>query len=110
MADPMESMRHVSPEDRRLYERQYVQGADQFKRALDEYSRADEVHKKDAFRQVMEKALEIMNETARGLKRSDLLTQTQKLGQELETYKNSQAEADKTLLAKDIERAQKSIG
>ncbi len=110
MADPMEgaqSSRHITPQDRLLYQKEYMQGADQFKRALDEYSQAPEVHKKEAFRQVMVNALQIMNETARGLKSQSHLSLNKKIEQEFATYQTSQDESDKSLLAQDLEKAKK---
>lgn len=46
------------------YKAQFAQGLNLFEKSLDEYQKASEVHKKAKFKDVMDKALQVMNETA----------------------------------------------
>ena len=107
---PTEGPSPMSPHDRVLYEQEYRRGVDLFQRALDQYSKADEIHKKDAFREVMDRALQVLNETARELKRGDLMTQNQKISKDLESYQNNDVDTAKNQLAQDLNQAKKSIG
>jgi hypothetical protein len=100
----------LKPEDKKAYEAEYRQGLDLFKRAMTEYGNADEIHKKEAFKEVMERALQVLNETARELKRPDLMTQNQQIAHDLETYENAGDKDSKSQLAQDIKQAKKTIG
>ena len=100
----------ISPHDKILYEQEYRRGVDLFQRALDQYSQADEIHKKDAFREVMDRALQVLNETARELKRTDLMSQNKKISQDLESYQQNDVEPSKNQLARDLNQAKKTIG
>ena len=107
---PGERPSPMSPQDRVLYEQEYRRGVDLFRRALDQYSEADESHKKDAFREVMDRALQVLNETARELNRSDLMKQNQKISTDLETYQNKEVPALKNQLTQDLKQAEKKLG
>lgn len=102
--------RPLTPQDRAMYKEEYRHGVDLFQRALNEYSSADEIHKKEAFRQVMDRALQVLNDTARGLKRTDLMAQNKTIQEDLKSYESSQKDEDKSKLAADLQQAQKKIG
>ncbi len=97
----------LSRHDRILYEKEYQQAADLFGRALTEYERADEIHKKEAFRGVMERAMQILNETARELKRTDLVQQNQQIASSFQVLQES--ETDTAGLAQNLKQAKKSV-
>lgn len=97
----------ISPRDRVQYEQEYRRGVDLFQRALTEYSKTDEIHKKDAFREVMDRAMQVLNETARELKRSDLMDQNQKIAQSFQLLQEN--EADGAKLTKDLKDAKKTV-
>ncbi len=107
--DPKGGNYPISHRDAKLYRQEYRQGLDLFQRALDEYEKADEIHKKDAFREVMDRALRVLNETARELKRPDLLNCNDKLSQDFANYQEQpEKDLDKTL-RKDLKDAKKAI-
>lgn len=103
------SPRPITARDKELYKEEYHHGVDLFKRALNEYSAADEVHKKDAFREVMDRALQVLNDTARGLKRTDLLAQNSKIREDFDSYQASQKDTEKNQLVNDLDQADKSV-
>jgi hypothetical protein len=105
---PGEGLPPISRHDRILYEKEYRQGVDLFQRALNEYEKADEIHKKEAFREVMDRAMQVLNETARELKRTDLLDQNKKIEQSFQAFQDN--DADPAKLAKNLDRAKDSIG
>lgn len=54
----------VSPENKAIYKDQFERGLNLFEKSLNQYQSA-EGHKKEVFKDVMDKALNIMNETAK---------------------------------------------
>jgi hypothetical protein len=70
----------VPPEWRAQYKQDFSRSVDLFQRSLEEYEKADEVHKKAKFKEVMDKALQVMNETAKGA----LSTEAEKQKEQLE--------------------------
>ncbi len=99
-----------SGQDIKLYEQQYRQGLDQFQRALKEYSAPHlEVHKKEAFKKVMDNALQVLNETARAMKREDLLKKNALIAQNFKDYATSHSPQDQQKLAKDLNDASFSL-
>jgi len=97
----------ISPRDKILYEQEYRRGVELFQRALSEYDKADEIHKKDAFREVMDRAMQVLNETARELKRSDLMDQNQKIAQSYQGLQDK--EIDPSQLAQKLKEAKKTV-
>ncbi len=91
------------------YREEYLHGVDLFQRALTEYKTADEVHKKEAFRQVMDKALQVLNETAQGMKRQDLVQQNQKIAQDFQDYQHHPSTEAEDALHQDLTKAQKLL-
>ncbi len=65
MVDPIDN-KHVSPDLKATYKNEFARGVKLFQDSLSEYEKADEVHKKAKFKDVMDKALNIMNQSARG--------------------------------------------
>ena len=63
----------IGPQDQRAYEIEYKHGADLFQRALDQYSKSDNPYQKAEFKDVMDQAMNVLNETAKELMRSELL-------------------------------------
>jgi hypothetical protein len=109
-AGPTQGGGAVSPQDNnKLYAEEYHHGVNLFKRALNDYSTAQEVHKKDAFREVMDKALQVLNETAAGLKRQDLMEKNEKIKTDYDSYQASQKEDAKIALTNDLDQADKSV-
>ncbi len=53
-----------SPDDKEIYRHEFLQGLDLFKRALDQYEKTDLQPKKDRFKEVMNEALNVLNQTA----------------------------------------------
>jgi hypothetical protein len=104
---PGEGSSPITPHDKVLYEQEYRRGVDLFQRALSEYNKADEVHKKEAFREVMDHAMQVLNETARELKRSDLMDQNQKIAQSYEGVQSNETDASK--LAQNLKEAKKTV-
>lgn len=55
----------ITPELKAIYKKEFLHGVDLFKRSLIEYEKTDDENKKIKFKDVMDKALQVMNETAK---------------------------------------------
>ena len=103
--DPASVPSSLSPEDRRAYEREYVQGADLFQRALAEHAKTQDIYKREEFKDVMDKALLVLNETARELKEKKLAEQNAKIEQDYREYQQHPDPETQKKLNQDLERA-----
>jgi hypothetical protein len=99
----------AGPQDLQAYRQEYKQGVDLFQRALKEYSSADEVHKKDAFKNIMENALQVLNDSARGIKRPDLLQKNQQIAKDFQNFQDTGSSQAKNQLSQDLKQAQGSV-
>lgn len=99
----------VDPQSIAKYEEQYRHGVDLFQRALEEYTGAEEVHKKEAFRNVMDKALQVLNDTARGMKRQDLLEKNNRIKEDFLALQKSPQSATKSQLENDLKTAERTL-
>ncbi|MES2272803.1 MAG: hypothetical protein V4487_01245 [Chlamydiota bacterium] len=100
----------LGPSEKKMYEQEYKHGADLFKRALDEYKKSDNIYQQKEFKDVMDKAMQVMNETARELMRQELLKQNQQISKDYTAFQDKPT--DQTLqnkLGQDLEKAKKSI-
>jgi hypothetical protein len=84
-----------SPQNKkRMYEAEYKHAANLFDRSLEEYTHSENVYKKEAFRKVMNQALQILKDTASALKKQELLKQCDQIEQDYQAYQaNGTAEA-----------------
>jgi len=111
MADPVRGdgdSYSIQPRDRKLYEGEYKQATDLFQRSLNEYSKSNNIYQKEEFKNVMQQALQILNDTAAELKRQDLLKQNEKIAQDFNTFKSDDAHSPKQLEA-DLNQAKKLV-
>jgi hypothetical protein len=99
-----------SPREIKMYKQEYVHGANLFQKALQHYSKSDNPFQKEEFKEVMEKALHVLNETAKELKAKDLAEQNEKISKDYATF-NDQPTNEKAIetLNKDLEQAKKSV-
>jgi hypothetical protein len=97
----------ISHRDKIQYEKEYRAGVDLFQRALEQYNSTDEPYKKEAFKEVMDRAMQVLNETARELKRADLMDQNQKISQSFEALQDQKTDA--TIVANNLKQAKKNV-
>ncbi len=101
----------IGPREKKMYEQEYKHGADLFQRALDQYSKAENGYQQNEFKQVMDRALRVMNETASELLRKELLKNNDQIAKDYATFQKFPKDPD-TLdkLKADLDKAKKSIG
>lgn len=100
----------ITPIEKKMYETEYKHGADLFQRALTEHAKSDNIYQQEEFKEVMEKAMRVLNETASELKKKDLLKQNQKIEQDYANYRDTGSLDAKDRLNNDLEKAKRSIG
>lgn len=65
MTDPIQG-KNISPEMQKTYHKEFNEGVKLFQKSLKEYEHTSDDNKKAAFKNVMDQALTIMNQSARG--------------------------------------------
>ncbi len=95
-----------SPQERKLYQLDYKQGAELFQQALDAHEHANSPFKKAAFQNVMERAMKVMNESARALKEKGLENQNKTIEKDFTAYQNG---GKPDPLKRDLEQAKRSV-
>src|SRR5580698_4938248 len=100
-----------TPREIREYEQEYKESAQLFQNAVQHYASSDNPYQKKEFQEVMDKALQILNETACELKRQKLFDQNAKIEKDYASF-NQSPDDEKAIaqLSKDLEKAKKSIG
>lgn len=100
----------LSPqEQQKMYREEYLHGAALFQRALDQYVHANSMQQKEEFKEVMQKAMHVLNETARGLKKGSLREQNEKIQRDWLQYEKERTPASEQKLRDDLEQAKKSL-
>ena len=99
----------VSPQDKKAYELEFKQGLSLFQRALDDYSHSENMFQKAEFKEVMEKAMQVLKETASALQKKDLLEQTGKLEKDFGVFEEQESPATMAQLQQDLSSTQKLL-
>lgn len=99
----------LSPHDKKMYEQEYQHSADLFKRALDQYNTAQNPYQKNEFKSVMDKAMEVLSETAQQLMRQELLKQNDQISKDYAAFQDHPDAETQKQLAKDLDRAKRSL-
>ena len=86
----------ITPRERKMYEQEYKHGAQLFQKALEQHTKSDNPYSQAEFQGVMDKAMRILNETARELNRHALLEQNAKIEKDLVAFQDHPA--DKQIL------------
>lgn len=99
-----------SPHDKKMYEQEYKHGANLFDKALDQYEKSDNSFQKAEFKDVMDKAMKVMNESAQGLIRKDLEEQNQKIAKDYETFQKYPGDSEAAQrLHQDLDNAKETL-
>ena len=80
--------------DKQTYEQEYKHSAYLFQRALDQYNKSDNPYQKTEFKDVMDKAMNVLNETAHGLMRKELEEQNKKIANDYENFQKYPGDPD----------------
>lgn len=95
--------------DKAQYEKEYKKGTELFEQALDNYGKSDNTFQKEEFRGVMDKAMNILNDSARGLVRKDLEEKNKQIRKDYEQFQKFPKDQDSVdKLKKDLDDAKSS--
>lgn len=95
--------KNISPQLQETYRNEYARGVTLFKNSLTEHQKAEDGPKKDKFKDVMDKALNIMNESARGFLSTKGQADQKVLQQDYQTYLANHDANSYQKLNKDID-------
>ena len=100
----------IGPRERRMYEQEYKHSVDLFQRALEQYQKSDNQFQQAEFKSVMDKAMNILQETASELARDELAKQNNKIAQDYSDFQQSpKSHAAAEKLAADLAKAKRSV-
>ena len=100
----------LPPHDRKMYEQEYAHSADLFKRALDQYTKSDNPYQQAEFKDVMDKAMQILKETASELMRGELKKQNSQIEQDYANFQKLPEDPEViSKLSQDLDSAKNSI-
>ncbi len=104
-----QGMGPLSTGNKKAYEEEYLHGLDLFGRALEQCTKAPSLQQQEAFKHVMQRALQALNETARGLKREDLQLKNDKIAEDLQAYGERKDKLGERVLKEDLDQAKKQL-
>lgn len=100
----------LGPREKKMYEQEYKHSADLFKRALDQYNKSENPYQKAEFKDVMDKAMQVLNETAHGLMRKELDDQNKKIAKDYANFQKYPGDPDTVdKLNSDLDKAKKTV-
>ncbi|MBU6383162.1 MAG: hypothetical protein KGQ49_04770 [Verrucomicrobia bacterium] len=100
----------IGPQSKKEYEREYQQSADLFQRALDQYHKSDNPYQRQEFKDVMDQAMQILNEAAHGLMRKELEEQNRKIAKDYQNFQKHPKDPDSlNKLSRDLDQAKRSV-
>jgi len=97
----------MSSAEKKMYKSEFKHAADLFERTLDADTKSDNMYQKDEYRQVMEKSVQVLKETAAALNQDNLLKQADQIEKDLNAYQQSATPASIFQLHQDLEKAKK---
>ncbi len=98
-----------TPRAQRAYEKEYQEGVSLFQKALHHAQKTQDPYKKEQFQSVMDKAMRVLNQTARALKDEDLQKQNAEIEKDYQAYKSHPGQTEVHKLDGDLDKAKKSL-
>lgn len=98
----------ITPEQKAIYQQEFKRGVNLFRQSLAEYQNSDGT-KKQLFKDVMDKAMQVMNETARAALSKAAQEQESKLEEDYQNYISNESPETKKQLQDDLDRLQKKL-
>lgn len=103
------SIPEASPKNKaKMYKAEYKHAAHLFDESLEEYSHTDNVYKKEAFRNVMNQALQVLKDTARLLKKQTYIDQSLEVEKDYQAYQANGTPEQEMKLHKDLKNLYRS--
>jgi hypothetical protein len=100
----------ITPREKKMFEQEYKHGAALFQKALDQCAKSHNPYQQEQFGEVMHKAMQVLNQAAKELKRKDLMEQNKQIAQDYKAYQDHPTGSAKDKLNQDLDKAKKAIG
>lgn len=98
-----------TPDDKKIYKQEYKHAADLFQRALQEYNQTDDIYKREEFKEVMDQAMQVLNETARELKSGKLDEQNNQIEKDYARFQDQGSKETQQKLNEDLNQAKHTL-
>ncbi len=108
MAD-VEGSGAITPQQKAQYRQEFKHGASLFEKSFNEYLHADSDNKKVLLKDVMERTLQVMNETAKYVLSQKKLEQENKLEQDYQNFISNESPDSAKQLQSDIDKLQRGL-
>ncbi len=92
----------VSPDKKKIYQKEFLEGAKLFQQALEKHHQSKEAPQKAAFEKVMKEALQVMNQTVKQGFGKEKIEEEKKLEQNYQNYLSHQDKSHYEQLIEDI--------
>jgi len=99
----------IPPDLRTIYKHDFERSVDLFQSSLQEYEKAKEFNKKKKFKDVMDKALQIMNETASACLSKKSITEKDQLQKDYQNFLQHDTPNTLKRLNDDLDQLKKSL-
>ena len=100
----------ITPREKKMFEQEYRHGAELFQKALVQSAKSDNPYQQEQFGDVMHKAMQVLNQAAKELKRKDLMEQNKQISLDFKTYQGHPTDSTRSQLNQDLDKAKKAIG
>lgn len=108
MIDPLDSGK-INPQQQEVYKQEFAQGADLFQKSLAEYQNSNIPAQKEAFKDVMQKAMQVMNETAKLCLSKEAQKKEEQVNANFQNFQAQESPENIKDLSKSIQQLKDSI-
>jgi hypothetical protein len=109
MVDPVSGDGNISPQLQQVYKQEFMEGANLFQQSLQQYQNSNIPAQKEAFKDVMQKAMNVMNETAQLCLSKEAQKKEMKLNQDFQAFQSNDTEGNAAQLNKSINSLKRSV-
>ncbi len=102
-------MTDITPQMRQQYKQECVQGVDLFQRSLQEYQKSQIPAQKEEYKDVMDKALQVIRETVPQCLSKAMQQEELELEKDYQTYIDNPSPANLKKLTSDLQQFKKEI-
>jgi hypothetical protein len=109
MVDPVSGGGHIPPQTQHIYKQEFTEGANLFQQSLQQYQNSKIPAQQEAFKDVMSKAMVVMNETAKLCLSKEAQKREAELNQAFESFQSSDSPEATKNLSKSINHLKESL-
>lgn len=109
MSDPTSGDYHISNELKHVYKQEFLEGANLFEQSFQQYQQSQIPAQQEAFKDVMKKAMVVMNETAKLCLNKEAQKSETQLNQNFEEFENNPSQQSMQQLSKSLDDLKKEL-